>query len=875
MRKFTKHKIFWFLLVIQAFTFSTLWAQSSCGEETLNEAKKKYGNGNFDQVIQFLQPCLTSNGFSDKQRQEAYRLLAINYIAIDSVDKAMGVAVELLSLNPNFEPDIFDPPRFIRIINDIKESGSTVLVRSVSKKAENLNEAPATVLILTDKEIRERGYTDMEALFSDLPGFDISRNYSSIYSNLYQRGYRSNETNRTIFLVDGVEENNLWSNTSYWDMQYPITNVSRVEVIYGPASTMYGANAFAGVVNVLTKEPEEITKGKSFGICAQTGYGTYNTRYGDMTVAGKYKSVSFTLTGRMYLSDEMDLSKYPEYDYDPNYYETVDYKKLLNVTSNAQKYYDDNKLSDTSALFTVVRDNQNLITALLLTDSGATLAKNYDKAAVTNKTFKGHKLGYSNLYNDWLINGKLRIGDFTLGFQRWSAIHGGTNLFNDNNISGALNGSEFAPIQNYFYGKYEKNLNDKLVITNTVQYMVHELDNETSSNTISNYSNGKRKLADLFNNKPAGWLQMYLYQISKQLRDEFKVIYTASRKVDLVSGLEVRNSLLQGNYLISFGSVDVPSDSGYVGGSTSAQGQILGGNSYDIRDIGVYAQANYKPITDVKITLGGRVDHNQIRKLGGYGTQFNPRIAVVYSPGKFVYKAIYSEAIKDADNWTKFATTEFRKLASPSLEPEKAKNLEFSVLYNPDKNLNISVNGYTTSYSGVIGTKKVDYQGGTTTQNAPIGSMSIQGIESSITYKWLDYSFFGNYTFILNGKSTESGVTSDIGDISKHKFNIGANALYFNRLNINLRLNYLGDRKTGPGTTVPANPGTFPAHTLLNMAVSYEWKWGLTFQLLCDNLTDEKYSDPGVRSADGFQYAYRTPQKERNFTIKLLYDLSQ
>ncbi|MHC1706915.1 MAG: TonB-dependent receptor plug domain-containing protein [Bacteroidales bacterium] len=875
MKIFTIPKIIFSLFIVHLLSFGSLSAQPSCGEEKLNEARKKYGTGNFDQVVNLLQPCISSQGFTGLQKQEACRLLSMTYLAMDSTRLATDVAIELLSVNPNFEADIFDPPLFIAIVRTLKESGSTLLVKSVSKKAESLYEAPASVIIITDKEIRERGYADMEALFSDLPGFDISRNYSSVYSNLYQRGYRSNETNRTIFLVDGVEENNLWSNTAYWDMQYPITNVSRVEVIYGPASTMYGANAFAGVVNILTKEPEEITKGKSFGVSAQTGYGSYNTRYGDMTVGGKYKSISFTLTGRLYLTDQMDLSDYPEYDYDPAFYETVDYQKLLSVTSNAQKYYDDNHLSDTSALFNVVRDAQNNVTALMLTDSGASLARKFDKAAVTSQTFKGHELGYSNRYDDWLINGKLRIADFTLGFQRWKAIHGGTNLFNDNNISGALNGSLFAPIQNFFYAKYEKNINDKLVITNTVQLMIHELDNETSSNTLNNYSNGKRKLADLVKNKPAFWLQMYLYQISKQLRNEFKVIYTPNKKLDLVSGLEVRNSLLQGNYLISFAPVDLPSDSGFVGGSSTAQGGILGGNTYDIRDIGVYAQANYKPVRHLKITLGGRVDNNKIRKLGGYGTQFNPRIALVYTPSKFILKAIYSEAIKDADNWTKFATTDFRKLPSPSLEPEKAKNMEASIGYNPEKNLYANINFFNTSYSGVIGTKEVPYQGGTTTQNAPIGSMSIRGLEANFTYKWQNYSFWGNYTFIMDAQSTANDVTSDIGDISLHKFNLGANALYYNRLNLNIRLNYTGDRKTGPGTTVPANPGVFPSHTLINMAISYEMKWGLSFQLLCNNLTGVEYSDPGVRSADGFQYAYRTPQKERNFIIKVIYNLSQ
>jgi len=211
---------------------------------------------------------------------------------------------------------------------------------------------------------------------------------------------------------------------------------------------------------------------------------------GDITIGRKYKNISFT--PRLILNrTRLNSLKFPEYDYDPEFYETVDYKKVLSITTDAQKYYDNNHLNDTSVLYNVIRGTQNEVTALMLTDSGASRAKAFDKAAVINKTFKGHKLGYSNVHDDWLVNGKLRIGDLTMGFQRWKDTHGGTNLFNDNNISGALNGSLFVPIQNFFYVKYEKNINDKLVITNTVQLMIHELDNETSSNTLNNYSNGK------------------------------------------------------------------------------------------------------------------------------------------------------------------------------------------------------------------------------------------------------------------------------------------------------------------------------------------------------------------------------------------------
>ena len=67
-----------------------------------------------------------------------------------------------------------------------------------------------------------------------------------------------------LFVVDGIEQNDLWSNVVYLSRQYPITNIKSVEVIYGPASTIYGANAYLGVVSVITKNANDFLGRISF-----------------------------------------------------------------------------------------------------------------------------------------------------------------------------------------------------------------------------------------------------------------------------------------------------------------------------------------------------------------------------------------------------------------------------------------------------------------------------------------------------------------------------------------------------------------------------------------------------------------------------------
>ena len=92
--------------------------------------------------------------------------------------------------------------RFLRLLAEVRSETATVEVSSVSKTRESLREAPATAIVVTAEEIERRGYHDLEALLDDLPGFDVSRTNGWTYSNVYLRGYRSDETNRMLVLID-------------------------------------------------------------------------------------------------------------------------------------------------------------------------------------------------------------------------------------------------------------------------------------------------------------------------------------------------------------------------------------------------------------------------------------------------------------------------------------------------------------------------------------------------------------------------------------------------------------------------------------------------------------------------------------------------
>jgi len=252
----------------------------------------------------------------------------------------------------------------------------------------------------------------------------------------------------------------------------------------------------------------------------------------------------------------------------------------------------------------------------------------------------------------------------------------------------------------------------------------------------------------------------------------------------------------------------------------------------------------------------------------------------VVTPGKFILKGIYARAFQNASNWTKFSTNTSRKVNNPNLDPEKVSNVDLSIAYRFSKNIYADLVYYNSHFNGVVGTGIVKLPDGTTTgQNQAIGALKIQGIQSNITAKLDQYTLYMNFTYtdpknnvLKNGELTNT--YQRIGDIASFHFNTGVNASYFDHLNINLRMNYTGKRPVGKSTSVSANPGDFPATVLFNSAVMYKKLLpGLDVQFNINNLFDLQYSDPGIRSADGDFYSYRTPQRGRNFLIRFIYEL--
>lgn len=750
-----------------------------------------------------------------------------------------------------------------------------IQITSASKKAESLLEAPASMLVITAEDIRRRGYTDLEQVFHDLPGFDVSRGNGNDYATIFQRGYRSNNIDRMLMLVDGLEENDLWRGNIWLSRQYSLSNVERIEIIYGAASTIYGANAFAGTINIITKN-NIFKSGKKIGVTGSLNYGSWNTALADLTVAGRYKSAVLTVTGRYFKSNEMDFSKFADYDfnleqgdvwkYDLNYYKT-----LMTVPNSSSDF---KNLSDAlqrnpalSQLYTISADRQSIVP----TDLAAQRAKDLDKN-LTDSVLKLPNATLNPDYaEDWLVYAKLKIDDFTFGVQTWRRNEGQNGWYAENKMVPLPQATPWVPAFSSFYANYNKKINNVLTFSLLNNYRIHELEDERVYN-MRNYLRKSFRLRDLVNNRKPFLEYRGFYVISKQFRSEGKLLYQPSPKFSLITGLEWRNSMIQGDYVI--GSGEYASETGTVNTSFPE------GNHFNGQNYAFYAQGKYEILKNLLFTFGGRLDHNRIRTTGGFGWAFNPRIALVYNNEKWTFKAIYAEAFKDADFWQRYSTTTTtRRLNNPSLEPEKVRNIDLNIGWHPTENLYVSATGYYAHYSGAVGLAVVPFQGGTTTQNQAVGEYVMTGLQATATYKLSkNYFFNANYTY-CNPQNTKDLEGKDanlrIGDIASHRLNVEANGEFFSKLNVNLRLNYVGNRQTGAGTTIATNPLTnIDAYTTLHTTIGYSnfLVKGLSLQFTVQNILDNLYYHPGLRTADGIEYTARVPQPPRNFMARALFD---
>jgi outer membrane receptor for ferrienterochelin and colicin len=841
-------------------------AQTSC-DDAVVQAQKSYDLGFFEDVPGQLAPCLGAK-ISRATALTVHSLLARSYFAADDLGKAREEISTLLRVDSAFEPG--PPPRFAALVAEVRREQATAQVASVSRTKESLREAPATVVVITGEEIERRGYHDLEEVFHDLPGFDISRSNGEVYSTLYQRGFRSNTNDRNLLLLDGVEQNDLGTNAVYLSRQYPLSNIDRIEVVYGPTSTMYGANAYTGVISILTKDPEAIVpEGASLGARGQVTSGAYATRAADVTLAGhdRSSSLAWSLTARRFRSDEQDLSSYP---YWGTNLAALDYRQTMTLTSlRAFAFCNDPNVAPLCAaggtpLFTVARGSDGL-PVVAPTPLAMTLARNLDQEGLNR-----FRPRFSDPTDDWMVYGRLRISNLTFGVEVWRLSEGTVPA-----VYGLFRppGSVWTPQETALSMKYSRPLGPGLTFNALTRYLQTGLRRGDSLSLLAHtYGGSQLSFGDLFlGTKP--WVQVLSYgEMSSQVKTELGLVYEPSEKLSAVGGLEVRKGSLESQPDLLSYNLENPQDPRALPFNVPNPEQI------EHTDFAVYAQGSYRPWKELKLVAGGRLDYNQLdnrRASGsGFGALFTPRLAAIYTRGRSVFKAIYSEAFKDPTDFEKFGTLPFiRSTPSNGLRPERVRNVELSAGWQASEAVSAEIALYQANYRDVVAQRVVpgcqpsllDLCG----QLVNVDRFRVRGLQATARVRLAEgFAAFGNFTYTDPVETAPQDLL--VGDIARYHLNAGITAEALSKLTLDLRGSYVGSRRTGAGTTVPTNPrSSIPSSFNLKAALTYGLSARWKLQLAGDNLLDRTIYDPGVTTA-GFGFADILPQPGRTLYLRLI-----
>jgi iron complex outermembrane receptor protein len=137
------------------------------------------------------------------------------------------------------------------------EELAEVPVTSVSRHAEPVSRAPASVFVITAEDIRRSGATSLPEALRLAPNLEVARTDTVQYA-ISARGFNNAIGNKLLVMIDGRTVYTPLFSGVFWDQQdVLLEDVDRIEVISGPGATLWGANAVNGVINIITRPAAE------------------------------------------------------------------------------------------------------------------------------------------------------------------------------------------------------------------------------------------------------------------------------------------------------------------------------------------------------------------------------------------------------------------------------------------------------------------------------------------------------------------------------------------------------------------------------------------------------------------------------------------
>ncbi len=150
-----------------------------------------------------------------------------------------------------------------------------------------VRKAPAIATVITAREIRNMGARNLMDVFNTVSSIGIS--IDEFGRDMFEvRGIRTNTSEKILVMIDGHRLNEVYTGSALANVynDLPVENIKQVEIIRGPGSALYGANAFVAVINIITKDAADTD-----GIGVNAAGGSFNTKNINILSGGSYKGI--------------------------------------------------------------------------------------------------------------------------------------------------------------------------------------------------------------------------------------------------------------------------------------------------------------------------------------------------------------------------------------------------------------------------------------------------------------------------------------------------------------------------------------------------------------------------------------------------------
>ncbi|MCX7930183.1 MAG: TonB-dependent receptor [Chlorobi bacterium] len=166
-----------------------------------------------------------------------------------------------------------------------------VIVYGASRRLEKITDAPAAVSVVMPQDLeRASTHGQLPKALEHFPGVDVVQSGMNDF-NVNTRGFNTSINRRVLVLIDGRDPSTPLLNLLEWNsLQQQMSDIRSIEVIRGPGSALYGANAYNGVINITTYSPREV-----LGTRASITGGEFNTMRAIVRHAGAVDRLAYKI----------------------------------------------------------------------------------------------------------------------------------------------------------------------------------------------------------------------------------------------------------------------------------------------------------------------------------------------------------------------------------------------------------------------------------------------------------------------------------------------------------------------------------------------------------------------------------------------------